>query len=152
MKITTLDSAGFNFIQKEEGTVLHPYLDSVKIPTIGVGNTYYSDGRKVTMLDKPITLAQATDLFRKVAAVNAAKVSYYITSIVNQDQFNALVSIAYNIGLGAFSKSNLLKKVNANPNDQLISIEFSKWRNAGGEVSKGLVKRREREALMYFSN
>lgn len=146
-----LNDAGYRLITEFEGLVLHPYLDSVKVPTIGFGSTYYADGRRVTMLDKPITKDQAFELFKLVADRFALRVSKLITSAVNQNQFNACVSIAYNIGMGNFGGSTLLKKVNANPNDITISAEFKKWNKAGGKVVTGLVNRRQKEALIYFT-
>ena len=66
-------------------------------------------------------------------------------------QFDALVSFAYNVGVGNFAKSTLLKKVNANPNDPTIRSEFEKWNKANGRVLKGLVTRRKEEADLYFT-
>ena len=68
-----------------------------------------------------------------------------------QNQFDALVSFAYNLGNGALKGSTLLKKVNANPNDIAIKKEFLKWVNAGGKRLQGLVNRRTEEANLYFS-
>lgn len=60
------------------------------------------------------------------------QVAKLIKSKITQNQFNTLVSLAYNIGVGAFGRSTLLRKVNANPNDPTIGAEFLKWVNAGG--------------------
>jgi lysozyme len=68
---------------------------------------------------------------------------------INQNQFDSLVSLAFNIGTGAFKKSTLLKKVNANPNDPAIKGAFEMWKNAGGMPI--LLKRRQREAALYFT-
>ena len=51
---------GLNLIKEFEGLSLKPYLDVVKIPTIGYGNTFYKDGKKVTLNDKPISEIEAT--------------------------------------------------------------------------------------------
>jgi lysozyme len=61
------------------------------------------------------------------------------------------VSFAFNLGSGALSKSTLLKKVNANPNDASIGAEFLKWNKAGGKVLAGLTRRRKAESELYFS-
>ena len=66
-------------------------------------------------------------------------------------QFDALVSFAYNVGTANFAKSTLLKKVNANPNDASIRAEFGKWNKSNGRVLKGLVTRRKEEADLYFT-
>ena len=146
-----LDNKGYLFITKFEGLRLKPYLCSAKIPTIGHGNTYYPDGKRVTLLDKDITKQQAFDMFKEVANRFAKRVDTLVTSNINQNQFNALVSFAYNVGTGNFSSSTLLKKVNKNPDDLTIKDEFLRWNKAGGKVLNGLTNRRNEEAILYFS-
>ena len=146
-----LNNDGYRLISKHEGLRLKPYLCPAKIPTIGYGNTYYPDGTRVTLLDKEITEQQAFDMFKEIADRFAKKVSRLVTSPINQNQFNALVSFSYNVGLANFMKSTLLKKVNANHNDTSITNEFFKWNKAGGKELRGLTLRRKDEALIYFS-
>ena len=146
-----LDNKGYLFITKHEGLSLKPYLCPAKIPTIGYGNTYYSDGKKVTLLDKDITKQQAFDMFKEIANRFAKRVDTLVTSNINQNQFNSLVSFAYNVGTGNFNSSTLLKKVNRNPDDLTIKAEFLKWNKAGGKVLNGLTNRRNEEADLYFS-
>ncbi len=66
------------------------------------------------------------------------------------NQWSALVSFVYNIGVSAFQRSTLLKKVNANPSDPTIRDEFMKWNKANGAVLPGLTNRRRDEANLYF--
>lgn len=146
-----LDNKGYLLITKFEGLSLKPYLCSAKIPTIGYGNTYYPDGKRVTLLDKEITKQQAFDMFKELANRFAKRVDALVTSNLNQNQFNALVSFAYNVGTGNFASSTLLKKVNKNPNDLTIKDEFLRWNKAGGKVINGLTNRRNEEAILYFS-
>ena len=146
-----LDNKGYLLITKHEGLKLKPYLCPAKIPTIGYGNTYYPDGKRVTLLDKDITKQQAFDMFKEVANRFAKRVDELVTSNLNQNQFNALVSFAYNVGTGNFSSSTLLKKVNRNPDDLTIKDEFLRWNKAGGKVLNGLTNRRNEEADLYFS-
>lgn len=146
-----LDNRGYLLITKFEGLKLKPYLCSAKIPTIGYGNTYYPDGKRVTLLDKDITKKEAFDMFKEVANRFAKRVDELVTSNLNQNQFNALVSFAYNVGTGNFASSTLLKKVNKNPNDLTIKDEFLRWNKAGGKVINGLTNRRNEEAILYFS-
>ena len=146
-----LDNKGYLLITKFEGLKLKPYLCSAKIPTIGYGNTYYPDGKRVTLLDKDITKKEAFDMFKEVANRFAKRVDELVTSNLNQNQFNALVSFAYNVGTGNFASSTLLKKVNKNPNDLTIKDEFLRWNKAGGKVINGLTNRRNEEAILYFS-
>lgn len=146
-----LDNKGYLLITKFEGLSLKPYLCSAKIPTIGYGNTYYPDGKRVTLLDKEITKQQAFDMFKELANRFAKRVDALVTSNINQNQFNALVSFAYNVGTGNFASSTLLKKVNRNPNDLTIKDEFLRWNKAGGKIINGLTNRRNEEADLYFS-
>ena len=144
-----LDQNGNNLIKGFEGLKLSAYKDSAGIPTIGYGNITYIDGSKVKMGDK-ITQENADKLFKFYADKFSTKVDDILTSQVNQNQFNALVSLAYNIGIGSFSKSTILKKVNKNPKDITIKDEFMKWVNSGGRKIQGLINRRTAEASLYF--
>jgi lysozyme len=145
----TTSQKGIDFIAKEEGLVLKPYLDSVKKPTIGIGSTYWEDGRPVSMSDKPITKERAFELFRTTLKRYEAQVNKSIPRPINQNQFDALVSLCYNIGTSGFASSTVAKRVNANPCDPSIREWFEAWRNAGGKPI--LLSRRKREATLYFS-
>lgn len=146
-----LNNSGYLLITEFEGFSAKPYLCSAKIPTIGFGSTYYSDNKRVTLLDKEITRVQAFEMFKTIADRFASVVSKLVTSPLNQNQFNALVSIAYNIGTGNFASSTLLKKVNKNHNDLTIVLEFKKWNKVNKKEVAGLTKRRIYEANIYFS-
>ena len=146
-----LDDNGYKLIQGFEGLSLVPYLCKAKVATIGWGATFYPSGIKVTMQDKPISLATASWMFRTIADRFAVDVDKLIKANLNQNQFNAIASLAYNIGIGGLAKSTLLKKVNINPNDPTIANEFAKWNKVGGKVVNGLTKRRAVEAKLYFS-
>lgn len=146
-----LDSKGYTMIKQHEGLRLKPYLCSAKVPTIGFGNTQYENGLKVTLLDPAITLPRANELFMFYVDRFASQVFKLIKKTVTQNQFNALVSLAYNIGIGAFEKSTLLKLVNENPNNELIRNEFMKWNKANKKVIVGLTNRRKVESDLYFT-
>ena len=145
-----LNTQGYRLICMFEGFSAKPYLCSAKVPTIGYGNCYYLNGKKVTLLDKPITELEAFEMFKAIADKFADKVSKLVTAPIDQSQFNALVSLTYNIGPANFQKSTLLRKVNFNHNDPSIRAEFLKWNKAGGQVLKGLTIRRKAEADIYF--
>jgi lysozyme len=145
------DIKGQQLIQQFEGLSLKPYLCPKKVATIGYGNTFYEDGKAVTMADKPITKERAISLFLNILMPFEVGVSNLVKKAVNQQQFNALVSFAYNVGINALEKSTLLKKVNTNPNDPTIRDEFMKWVKVNGAVFTGLVNRRKAESDMYFS-
>ena len=146
-----LDESGYKLIQEFEGLSLVPYLCSAKVATIGYGSTFYPSGKKVTMQDQPISLATAKWMLKETADKFAADVDKLIKANLNQNQFNAIVSFAFNLGLTSLGKSTLLKKVNINPNDPTIAAEFLKWNKAGGKVLNGLTKRRAKEAKLYFA-
>ena len=127
-----------------------PYKCPAGVPTIGYGATFYPDGKKVTMSDKAITEAEGTALLASMLTKFEQYVDSYCIDTITQNQFDALVSFCYNLGPANLKASTLLKKVNANPNDETIRAEFMKWTKAGGKVLKGLVTRRTAEADLYF--
>lgn len=142
--------AGIDMIKEFEGFRSKPYLDAVGVPTIGYGATHYGNGVKVKMSDKPISEAEASALLQDMLKQYEKPVLYLVTSKINQNQFDALVSFTYNLGVANFRKSTLLKKVNSNPMDLIISHEFLRWNRAGGKVLAGLTRRRKAEAELYF--
>lgn len=141
---------GLYLISEFEGLSLKPYMCPAKKATIGYGNTYYKDGTKVTMLDKPITKEEAIKLLEIIVDSFAKQVSKLVTSPLNQNQINAVVSFAYNVGVENLKNSTLLKLINKDHNQLAISNEFLKWINVGGEKSKGLERRRIKESQIYF--
>ena len=146
-----LDNKGYMLITEFEGFSSEPYLCPAKLATIGYGNTFYKDGRKVTMLDKAITRAEAFDMFKEIANKFAKRVSTIVMQPLTQNQFNSLVSFAYNVGVANFMNSTLLKKVNNNRLDHSIQDEFMKWDKVGTKKLAGLTKRRKIEADNYFT-
>lgn len=149
IKSMVTSQKGIDFIIKEEGIVLKPYLDAVKKPTIGVGSTFWEDGTPVNMTDKPITKERAMSLFKTTLKRYEAQVNKSVTRPINQNQFDALVSLCYNIGTNGFAGATVPKKVQANPCDPEIRYWFEAWRNSGGKPI--LLGRRQREATFYFS-
>lgn len=141
-----LDEKGLEALHEREGLRLKPYLDTRGIPTIAMGNITYLDGRKVTMKDKPLTREEAEYLGNTTANNFAKEVEKLVKSKVNQNQFNALVSLAYNIGITGFKNSTVLRKVNLNPNDPTIKNAFMMWTK-----NKELIGRRESEVKQYFT-
>ena len=150
MKITKTAKAGIDMIKLFEGFRSKPYKCPAGIPTIGYGATFYPNGKKVTMTDAEITEVQATELLSHMLVNFEKYVDSYCVDTITQNQFDALVSFCYNLGPANLKASTLLKKVNANPQDESIRLEFMKWVKAGGRTLAGLVKRREAEANLYF--
>ena len=145
-----LNDRGKDLIKLFEGCKLVAYKCSAAKDTIGYGNTFYEDGTPVKPGDK-ITQQRANELFEIIAKDFADRVKPLVRSIVTPNQFAALTSFAYNAGIGNLKSSTLLKKVNANPNDPTIDLEFKKWDKAGGKVLAGLTKRRAAESKLYFT-
>ena len=139
-------------IQEFEGLRLTSYLCSAGVPTIGYGATYYHDGSKVK-LGQTVTKEQALQMLLDHLKEFEGSVTGLLNGTkVNANQFDALVSFTYNLGAGNLAKSQLLKFVKLNPNDPRIAAEFAKWNRAGGEVSTGLVRRRKKEAQLYYES
>jgi lysozyme len=150
MKITKASNNLIELIKKFEGFSSKPYLCPAKVATIGYGNTFYANGEKVKLTDISISEIQAVDLLKDTLKQYERAVDSYCRDDINQNQFDALVDFAYNCGNGNLKSSTLLKKVNANPNDITIGLEFAKWNKGGGKILNGLVKRRAAESELYF--
>ena len=139
---------GIDLICGFEGLRLKAYDDGVGVWTIGFGTTIYPNGIRVKKGDI-CTEAQAKaymahDLKKFESAVNNA-----VTVPLNQNQFDALVSLAYNIGTNAFKNSTLVKKLNAG-DIRGAAEQFDVWVNAGGKRMQGLVNRRAKEKEVFL--
>jgi len=153
-----LNQAGIKLMHDFEGCKLTAYEcpASLMLPkerkfyTIGYGNTYYEDGKPVKLGDT-ITQERANELFNMIAEDFAKRVRTLLRVTLNENQFSALVSFAYNAGVANLNKSTLLRKVNANPIDPTIDAEFLKWNKANGQVLAGLTRRRTAESKLYFT-
>ena len=150
-KITKTGTKGIEIIKKFEGFSSKPYKCPAGVPTIAYGATFYPNGKKVTMTDKAVTEAEGVELLKSMLTKFEQYVDSYCIDTITQNQFDALVSFCYNLGPANLKSSTLLKKVNANANDETIRTEFMKWTKAGGKTLKGLVTRRTAEADLYFT-
>lgn len=136
-----------NLIKKFEGLFLKSYLCPANVATIGYGSTMWSDGRKVK-LGEVISLDGA----EKLLMWELEKKSVCLQGLnLNQNQFDALLSFIYNVGVGAFKKSTILKLIKLNPMDKGIRDQFMRWVNKGSSFEKGLTRRRKAEADLYFT-
>lgn len=141
-----LDSAGVNLIKQFEGCSLKACkaLESERYYTIGYGH-YGPDVRA----DQKITQEQAEDLLKKDLSRFEQNVTKHVNVEITQSMFNALVSLCYNIGCGAFNSSSLLKKLNIR-NYSGAADQFAVWKKSGGKVIKGLVNRRAKEKAEFL--
>ena len=145
---------GKNLIRQFEGCSLVAYQCPSKKWTIGYGNTFYADGTPVNEGDK-IDQATANQLFdivlQKFETQVKGVLGNTLCATLPKESIDALISFAYNCGVGSLSKSTLLKKVRANKNDLAgIKAEFAKWNKSNGKVLNGLTRRRNAEAEMYI--
>jgi lysozyme len=138
-----------DLIKEFEGCKLVAYQCSAGRWTIGYGNTFFEDGTAVKPGDR-ITKERAERLLDIVIKDFSDRIEKTIKTILTDNQKSALLSFTYNVGIANLQKSTLLKKVNFNPNDPTIRLEFMKWNKAGGKVLNGLTRRREAEANLYF--
>lgn len=133
---------GLKIIKDFEGLRLKAYKCSAGVWTIGYGHT---SGVKEGDV---ITKEQAEKYLKKDVISFENTVNGVVKVKLNQNQFDALVSLVFNIGSGAFKKSTLLKKLNAGDYDS-ASEQFLVWVKAGGQTLKGLVNRREQERALF---
>lgn len=149
------DQKCIDFIKNKEGLRLQAYQDSANIWTIGYGTIKYNNGKSVKKGDV-ITIEEAEQLLTfeiidKSVSVNAAIKPLQLS----QNKYNALVSFAFNVGIGALINSTLLKRVKVNPDDDTIRDAFMMWDKAHVDgnlvVVEGLSNRRKEEADLYFS-
>jgi lysozyme len=140
-----------DIIKEFEGFMAKPYICSGGKATIGYGSTFYKDGKKVTMKDKEITVAEAEILLEFQVNKFAEGVLKAVSKPLTQNQFDALVSFCYNVGLGNFRISTMRKLINENPNNPKIADNFMLWTLANGKRLNGLVRRRQAESDLYFN-
>ncbi len=137
--------SGVKAIQADEGTVLEAYQDIVGVWTIGVGHT----GSKYAQPGVKITKAKALELLHADLSDAEDAVNNRVKVPLTQKQFDALVSLVFNIGVGAFAKSTLLRKLNKG--DYFgAADQFTPWNKAGGKVVGGLVRRRAGERARFL--
>ena len=157
-------------IKHYERFYANPYLCPVGKATIGYGSTYYENGKKVRLNDPSITEQEASELLELVVTGFENDVNKLVQLTLTQNQFDALVSFAYNVGSDidadeiaeGLGDSTLLKLINSNimalntNYKKLITIEFCKWVNGTVKGKRiklaGLVARRTTEALLFCDN
>ena len=129
------------------------YADTAGIATIGPGLTHYANGTPVTFADPPMNDTTLDREFRAVVMQTEAAVDDAVLVDLTQNQFDALVSLNYNIGPEAFHTSTLVRKLNRGDFSG-AALEFSKWNketvNGKRRVNNGLVRRRARELTLFL--
>lgn len=151
-----LSIRGLNLIKGFEGFVSNPYQDSSGVWTIGYGNTYYLDGSRVKPTDSPLTESQASQLKMAIinkdfaTAVNRLLAEEIRSGKITQNMYDALVSLGYNIGVGALAKSSVIRYLKED-NKSAAADSFLLWNKAGGQELAGLTNRRMVERQLFLS-
>lgn len=135
--------AGKSLLKQFESLRLESYLDSVAVATIGWGHTGPTIKLGMTITEEVAEAYLSLDLL--IVDNGLRKL---VVAPVTQNQWDALASFAFNLGLGALGGSTLLKLVNAGK-PELAAKEFAKWDHAGGKELAGLEKRRVAEATLF---
>lgn len=141
---------GIDFIKSYETLQLKAYkaVPSEQYYTIGYGH-YGPDVKK----GSSITESQAESLLAEDLASFEKAVNDSVVGLgLAQNQFDALVSFTFNVGVNAFKGSTLLRKIKAKASEGEIRMEFAKWKKSGGQTLPGLLKRRLAEADIYFKS
>lgn len=142
-------SNGIKLIKEFEGCRLKAYKCPAGVWTIGIGHTGLVNGKPIT---EGMTI---TDLMAEtLLAIDLQKFENAINTLVKkpltQNEFDALVSFVFNIGIGNFQKSTMLKLLN-NGHMPLAAGQFDRWNKAGGKVLKGLTRRRQAEKILFLT-
>ncbi len=128
------------------------YQDSVGIWTIGFGTTSYPDGRRVRQGDS-CTILEAREWLLHHMSDKAAKIAKAIDQIgvkLNDNEFGALVSLCYNIGVGCLGEERSLGHALRSKDRQAIATAFLVYTKAGGKELSGLVRRRAAERALFL--
>jgi lysozyme len=145
-----IGNKGLRLIKEFEGCKLTSYKCPAGVWTIGIGSTRYSDGSAVKQGQTLVNEEAALLLLSKTLtsyehAVNAIKVD------LTQNEFDALVSLTYNIGAGNLASSTLVKMLKAGDPKSEIAQQFLRWDKANGKPLAGLTRRRNAEAELFLS-
>ena len=139
-----ISQKGLDLIKQFEGLRLKAYLCAAGVPTIGYGHT------RGVSLGMSITEEQAEGYLLEDIHEFELAIQRLVYTRLTQNQFDALVSFTFNLGIGSLKTSTLLKKLNAGDIAGAAN-EFNKWVYAGGKKLKGLIKRRAAERLLFIT-
>ncbi len=141
-------------IKKFEGFRGTPYKDSAGIPTIGYGTILYPNGKTVTMIDKPVTEADASGFLAYQMGLKSKAIAPMLQKPATCNQAAAMLSLTYNIGTSAFQSSTVLRQFNAG-NVPAAADAFLMWDKATVDgqhvVIEGLHNRRVAERAVFLT-
>ena len=134
-------------IKKYEGFSSQAYKCPSGVWTVGWGHT----GRDINK-DTILTREEAELMLKKDVTNLQEQILFLLDGKPSMNELDALTSLVYNVGLGAFKKSRLLKRINLKENGELIAKEWIEFNKAGGKIQKGLLRRRAEDICLYFTN
>jgi len=141
-----------NFIKKAEGGLyLKAYQDSGGVWTIGYGSTYDFDKQRKVQQGDIITAEQAQRWLQITTSKDAAEIKNLVKVPLNNNELNSLISFTYNVGLGAFKASSLLRLLNSGADKKIVADQFDRWVFDNGVKVKGLISRRNAEKKLFLS-
>jgi lysozyme len=140
-----ISSTGLDLIKHFESFSPVPYLCPAHKLTVGYGHVVLRNENFTS-----ITEEEATQLLQKDCGVAEDCINQSVKVPLSQDQFDALVSFVFNIGVGAFLNSTLLKLLNAHCY-QDAALEFLRWNKSNGSVLNGLTRRRQAERCLFLT-
>lgn len=143
MNMMKTSQAGIDLIKEFEGVRLAAYRCPAGVPTIGYGHT------KGVEMGDTVTVIEAEELLREDLEVFENGVNKLVEVPLEQHQFDALVSFAFNLGLGNLKNSTLLRLLNQGLYTDAAN-QLTRWNKAGGQVLAGLVRRRSAERRMFL--
>lgn len=143
-----VSAAGLDLVKKHEGLRLEAYRCPAGVWTIGYGITSAA-GVGTVARGMKITHDEAEDMLRRALRIFERGVQDALTRRPTQAQFDAMVSLAYNIGVGAFKRSSVLRHFNAGDMDKAAGA-FLMWNKANGKVLPGLTRRRTEERQWFL--
>ena len=138
------------FVEQWEGFRAAPYLCPAGVASIGYGSTRYADGRAVRLDDPPLTKAGAQTLLRDCLADLLTLLKRRLTRPPGVNQAAAMLSLAYNIGWGAFASSMLVRLFNEGGHAGDAFLAWDKMHRNGRAVAiAGLARRRAAEKALF---
>lgn len=148
---TNILNIAATLIAQYEGLSLTPYKCPAGIPTVGYGNTHLEDGTAVTLNMPAITKERARSLLLVTTGEFLEQICPLLTPSTLEDyQIAAILSLTYNIGIGNFKNSTLLKKINDTSFKGDLSPYWLEWNKIGNKMSQGLLNRRKDEYSVFI--
>lgn len=149
--ISTIQASAraIKLIETWEGFRPEPYKCTAGVWTIGIGTTVYPNGVKVGERDPEINIHQARLYLQDHLAKHVEpQLSELVGDLVNRNQYDALVSFVYNVGMRAFKESTMLRCIKSGMLEA-AAAEFPRWNKSGGKITAGLIARRKDERSLF---